>query len=455
MRSFVFNNINNALHLASICFAALLAIVPAFGFTQSGSTYTTNGSQSDVQAAVNAAPDNGSVTVVIPNGTYSWSGTLSITKALTLRGQSATGVTIRSTNATSFLISATSSANGHINIYWLNVIQTVDNSGDSNRGQLSIDRTEPSNYTVMVHDCTFDTTTFFAYAAWVGANGVIFWNDNFPATGAGPTNLTGISFTCGKYGYTSSWNTPDTWGTQDATGLANSYVEDCHFANGPSYAADCDDNSRVVWRYNTMQDAMVGSHGQDTGQYSVRQMEVYNNTFTMTGNNIQNNNNWVSFRGGSGVVFNNSMQDIPGKTGVQLNVYSINRIGSIPCQTGYPAARQTGQGWSNASNLAFGHPVVTADGTGAATEGVYVWGNTGTETSDPGYVALDQYAPGECGNGQLITNYLIQGRDYFVGVAKPNYTPYQHPHPLHTQFAVGNPTPTPTPTPTPLPTPTP
>ena len=48
----------------------------AWSYTVSGTTYTTNGTQADVQAACSAAPDNGTVTVVIPNGTYSWSGYL-------------------------------------------------------------------------------------------------------------------------------------------------------------------------------------------------------------------------------------------------------------------------------------------------------------------------------------------------------------------------------------------
>ena len=57
----------------------------AWSYTASGRTYTTNGRQADVQAACSAAPDNGTVTVVIPNGTYSWSGTLKITHSLILR----------------------------------------------------------------------------------------------------------------------------------------------------------------------------------------------------------------------------------------------------------------------------------------------------------------------------------------------------------------------------------
>jgi hypothetical protein len=420
----------------------------AWSFTVSGTTYTTTGSQSDVQAAVNAAPDNGTATVVIPNGTYSWAGTLTIAKALTLAGASSGGVTINNTNATSVMINATSSANGNLNIYWLNVTQTVNNGTGLNNGDLICDRTEPSPYTVLVHDCTFDTGSYFVFAVYVFANGVIFWNDNFPGTGGTSNCLTGIDFACDKYGWTSSWSTPDSFGTQDTTGLMNSYVENCTFANGSDSVVNCEDNARVVWRYNTMTDALFSSHGQDTGQYGVREMEVYNNTFTR-GSNSSGMNCWVSFNGGTGIVFNNSMVDIPDKTGVQLNVYAINRVDAIPCQTGYPAARQVGQGWSASSQATFGNPVVPQDGIGAVTEGVYVWGNTGTETTDPNYVGINQFTPDECGNGQLIGTYVQEGRDYFVGTARPGYTPYTYPHPLHTRYALsgggGNPTPTPTP----------
>lgn len=423
----------------------------------------TDGSQSDVQRAVDAAPDDSSTTIVIPEGTYTWSGSLSVKKALTLCGASATGVKINNALVNGFMIAATSSAKGNLNIYWLHVVQTVTSPSASYNGQLGCDRTEPSNYTVLVHDCTFDNVGNWGFPVIVKANGIIFWNDNFPGTGQ-PTgvyqSLNGIGFICEKYGVTSSWNTPDSFGTQDTTGLANTYVENCSFANGSSSACNCEDNARVVWRNNTMQDALFASHGQDTGASGVRQMEVYNNTFTL-GPNAGAMNAWVSLNGGTGIVFNNSMPVIPNKGAVQLNVLAINRRVAIPCQTGYPAARQVGQGWSASSNATFGNPVVPQDGTGAISNPVYVWDNTGSATTSPGYVSPNQYYPDECGNGQVIGNYVKEGRDYFVNKAKPGYTPYEYPHPLHAQYALGgggpgpSPTPNPTATPSPQPTPTP
>lgn len=435
----------------ALMFAARLA----WSFTVSGVTYTTDGSQADVQAACSAAPDDGTVTVLIPNGTYRWTGNVTVRRALTLAGASRDGVILQNANASSSMLAVVSSAKGNVNIYWLNVLQVVNNGGSSGTGQLACDRVEPSPYTVLVHDCTFDTAAYFSYAVWAWANGIIFWNDNFPATGAGPTCLTGISFTANKYGQTSSWNTPSTFGNADATGLMNSYVEDCSFTNGSSFACDFNDNARVVWRYNNMQDSMIGNHGQETSPYGARHYEIYNNTFKLTNNNPKNMNNWVVFRGGSAVFFNNVVPAIPQKTPIVLTILSINRRVAIPCQTAYPAARQTGQGWSESSQAPSGNPVVTANGLGSATEGVYIWDNTGSGATG---VGLSQFTPDECGNGQKIGDYLKEGRDYFVGRAKPGYTPFQYPHPLHTQYALGGggqPTPTPAPTPAPTATPAP
>jgi hypothetical protein len=433
----------------------------AWSYTVSGTTYTTNGSQADVQAACNAAPDNGSVTIVIPNGSYSWSGTLTISKAVTLAGQSPTGVSIANNNASGDMISATSTTNGHINIYWLNVVQVADNAAGAGYA-INVDRNDASRYTVMIHDCNFNSGSIFAYMVHCLANGIILWNDTFIGS-HGANGLGGISFVCDKYGYTSSWNTPDTYGRADLTGLANSYVENCTFYDAPTACSNWDDNSRVVTRYCTISNASLTSHGQETSIYGVREWEVYNNAFVYStsgtgpsGNAYPlNMNNWTLVRGGAGVWYNNAMEDIPGKTGVSLTVFSINRIDSILPQIAYPAARQTGQGWSSASTLTYGNPVIPQDGTGATTEGVYIWGNSGTEVSDPNYVALDQYSPDEVGNGQLIQNYLVQNRDYFVNVPKPGYAAYTYPHPLHTAYAVNSSGPTPTPVPTPIRVPTP
>jgi len=450
---------------------AMLWAATTWSYTVSGNTYKTNGSQADVQAACAAAPDDGAAIITIPAGTYDWSGTLTINKALTLAGASATGVNIRNDNSSGAMISATSSAHGHVNIYWLHIVQVANNSSGAGFA-LECDRTEPSAYTVLVHDCSFRCGAIFTYMVKCLANGIIFWNDAFAGDGPNdPNALGGITFVCDKYGYTSSWNTPDTYGTRDTTGLANSYVEDCRFYDAPQATSNFDDNSRVVWRYSTMRNCSLNSHGQETSVYGAREWEVYSNTFIYSssgtgpsGNTYpMNMNYWFFVRGGSGVVFNNKMEDIPwNKTGIMLNVFSITRgmndgAGGVFCPLAYPAPRQVGWGWNSGGSAEFGVGDDTqanrlvgdsspglfgADGIGAVLDPVHIWGNSGTETTDPHYVGTQTYEPDNCGHGNLIATYLKEGRDYYVNVAKPNWSPYTYPHPLHAKFAVGSTLPT-------------
>lgn len=426
--------------------------------------YMTNGSQSDVQAAIDAAPDNGTATITIPNGTFTWTGTLNVNKAVTLAGASASGVTIQNGNATNNMINVTSSANGHVNIYWLKVVQVANNNASATYFALSCDRTSGSNYTVLVHDCTFSCGSIFNYVVRINDNGIIFWNDTFIGTSQSVNPMGGIQFACRKYGYTSSWNTPSTWGAQDTSGLANTYIEDCTFSDAPGGTTDFDANSRVVLRHTLIANATVGSHGQETDPYGARQWEIYNCTFRRdasgsgpSGNPYPlNMNTWFLSRGGAGVIFNNQIDIIPNKGELSFAVFAVTRGADGICQTGYPAARQVGQGWSATSNAAFGNPVVSNDGTGAATEGIYIWGNTGSGPSDPKFIGLwqDDSAHNKCSAPLDISPYVQSGRDYFTS-AKPGYTPYVYPHPLHVAYALGGPGPTPTPTPTPQPTPTP
>src|ERR1700751_955428 len=218
------------------------------------------------------------------------------------------------------MIDATSSAKGNINIYWITFEQIADNRFGAGY-MLALDRTEPGNYTVLVHDCTFNANSVGSYVATVSANGIIFWNDTFLPGG-------GIQFYCDKYGPTSSWNTPDSYGMEDSTGLMNSYVENCKF--GPiEYLLDIDDNARVVFRDNTVQDGEIGSHGQESSPYGCREFEIYNNTFKATSGDPYNNQCWFMDRGGAGLIWGNAMDDISagggyggGKSSILFCVFS-------------------------------------------------------------------------------------------------------------------------------------
>lgn len=451
-----------------LVFCLLLAgALCASAFVKKGSTgrsIQTNGSQSDVQAAIDAAPDNGTATVIIPPGTYDWGGVLNIKKAVSLAGNGE--VVIRNQLTNGNMIQAESKKTGNIQIYNLSFKQISDNG--AGRGFLMMLSRDPaSTNTVIVHDCTFDQNAIYAWTILCNQNGFLFYNDSFK--GSGRNGLGGMSLIWGMQNY-ELYNTPSTMGTADTTGLNNTYIEDCQFALGAG--GNMDANSRSVWRHNTFQDAAVGSHGQETSQNGVRHWEFYGNTFLMTKDNPINLNAWVQIRGGTGVFTGNYLDEIPwGKSQFQLNVFSITRgandgHGGTFCPVEYPAPRQTGWGWANNNanwGRVEGNPTLLEgsqspgyflpDGKGAILEPVYAWDDSGPGSKSPLYVDKQTYQPDDCGNAQTIETYLQKGRDYYVNSgAKPNWTPYPYPHPLR---GGGQPSPTPSPTAQPTPTPQP
>ena len=452
---------------ALLAFALIYSGQSAWSYSVSGTTYTTTGSSSDVQAAVNAAPSGG--TIVFSPGTYSWSNTtpVLVNKSVTL---TATPGTVQIQNqlgaGSGFMMQLTSGTDGHIRVNGINFLQVGNNISSSSSCCLGIDRTDNNGpgspgtqYTVIFTNCKFDSGTVFNYMGFSSANGIIFSGCTF-TNQMSSLGLTGISFTCAKYGPTKTWNTPDTMGLgPDSTGLNVgdtaagwdgvaglncTYVENCTISNGTSGSFNGDDNSRVVIRHCIINDSQIFSHGQDTSQYGNRHYEIYNNTYHYVSATV-NDQCWASFRGAVALVANNVMDAIPGKTAVILECQQINRsAGPGGCQTAYPANRQCGIGWSAKSTATYGHPVVTSDGQGQVSDPCYIWGNTGSGASGTSYAGLSQFTPDECGNGLQVGQFIQLGRDYFVGTARPGWVPYTYPHPLVAAGApAGNPAGTP------------
>ena len=129
----------------------------------------------------------------------------------------------------------------------------------------------------------------------------------------------------GWYG-DNSWAQADTFGSESAVYMENNtYV---YTANGPfpTGCFDAGEGGRLVFRFNTGC-PFVGTHGLDSsGRYrSVRQWEVYNNSFTAQPNSNNNMYTGVFMRGGTGYVFSNIFTDTglstPYITLIQLNSY--------------------------------------------------------------------------------------------------------------------------------------
>jgi hypothetical protein len=276
------------------------------------------------------------------------------------------------------------------------------------------------------------------------AGGVIFANNTFTG-GQNDFLLTVKDLT-----NTSSWTTADSFGTRDTSGTQNIYIETNTFNGGSNGILDCDDNCRVVMRYNTFIDSGgFNSHGEDSSPYGMREFEIYNNSFTFpdqtcAGGNgsLSNINQYIWLRGGTGVIFGNIMAPLYSscwgdKPEIRLSIRGAedDRPQGTCSQVTYPVPHQLGRNNNGASDF---------------TDPIYIWGNTGTP--DPAGFAIEVTGGWGWGNpcglnwntffqwsrdGQnaslVLPAALGSGGGSVEGVGgtpKPAYTPFAYPHPL-------------------------
>ena len=204
----------------------------------------TSCNTSDVQAAINSASDGD--TVVIPNGSCTWSTHISTAKQITIQGASVGGVTITDadTNAGDSLLYLTIGGNFHTTIASINFLPCT--------GMGHYITLTGKGLVPLMHDMSFNLPNFQLANAvvWFVTGGVI-WNSTFIST----QNLAGA---CGtQVGSDSgslqvksnlSWDAPSTMGVLDTTGTNNLYIEDSVFSN-VGQIPDIDDNGRVVIRH--------------------------------------------------------------------------------------------------------------------------------------------------------------------------------------------------------------
>lgn len=255
---------------------------------------------------------------------------------------------------------------------------------------------------------------------------------------------------------TEVWAGPSTMGTSDTDGKHNIYVEDSDF-HGAISTTDSDTNSKLVWRKNVNDHAGLNSHGYDTGIRGARHWEVYNNQFLFA--NVGNDSlpliNHMLFRGGTGAITGNYIEDITSqpwgnKQELQFGVWNLGRwsfpqncIGSPPicaydaddgCVPHYPSPNQFGFGYVTGTGVD-GQVVQFRDGIYVGdTEPAYIWANTGFTpvidiTTDGQACTLNKWGhvPDD------PNDYIQVGRDYKLQ-PKPGYVKFTYPHPLRQSF---------------------
>ena len=410
-------------------------------------------SATDVQTAINTA--TAGQTVNIPAGNCNWgSVVVNLAKAITLNG-AGQNTTIITLGTTSGLFNITKQTNGVTRIQNL---QFVESGNKAVPKAVVVNGPWPTGQPVIFYNVTL-TLNNSDFVTLHSPGGLIFSHLTFNAGEWSDTLVQSKDFsTTGIL----SWTTADSMGTHDTTGFMNTYIEDSVF-NGGTWT-DCDDACRIVVRHNTGNNSSgFNSHGLDTSNLGLRHYEIYNNSFLYphatscsgTQTSIDNINQYIWLRGGTGVIYNNNTDSLKStcwgdKPEVRMSIRDAEDVrksvlgSTLACsQVTYPAPHQLGQN-NNGS--------IQTLGVGDFTDPIHFWGNTSNNGVDSsGTWNIEAVASWGWGNpcGFNWNTYFQWGRDAVNttlgsptlsssggsvdaqgGSAKPGYTAYAYPHPL-------------------------
>ena len=202
---------------------------------------------------------------------------------------------------------------------------------------------------------------------------------------------------------------------------------------------DGKEGMRVVIRYNTIWNAGMAAHGCDSSSAGTRAYEIYENDFHHEAGFRQKT---FSLRGGTGVIYNNSLEtwiDKGTRGLVQAQEFRASHIEHSwrcrwdltdssgasnttwcddPAGEGYPCLDQIGRGRGSSTRCGVGAGV----SNNQISDPLYVWDNT-CQTQGAGVchpVAVEVTAPAA---------YIQEDRDYILS-AKPGYSAFVYPHSL-------------------------
>jgi hypothetical protein len=357
--------------------------VSTHAYTVSGNVYSTNGSQSDTQAAIDAAKDHD--LIQLPAGSFTWSSGVSVKIGVAIRGNGISSTTLTNPGTAYSLFSVTCDQ----------VVRTRI-SEIAFKGQYAIDLTGSySTKEFRIHDCSFNCGTTQGILLQFSGNapGLV---DHCTFTGGSASEMI-HNLGLGADNGAAAWLDNVSPGSPSAL-----YIENCTFSKDPlqdayfwgTSAIQSYYGARTVVRHSVFNACQIDQHG-NVGLVGARWFEIYNNTFNTPAG--MNQSNYMALRGGSGVVFNNVNTGSNLGSGV-IELYDENG-GSSPLYLG----RGIDQDYSP----------------------VYLWNNTAGMPVVSG------------------SSNVILGRDFFVSTSQPTsmtsresknnapvsgYTPSAYPH---------------------------
>jgi hypothetical protein len=264
-------------------------ILAGFLAPRCGATvYQSDGSAASVQGIQNAVLDGDTITV--PAGTFTWSGRVNITKAITLKGAGVGTTIIKDNVQNGSLIGITLIAN---KVTRLTGIEFQDGgrvvTADAPGGILRVVGSNINGSSFRMDHCKWNDLN--GYPVFDTVLGVIDHNSFVKIRRHLTIYIYGSTWNGRPYG-DGSWAAPTNFGSTDFLFFENNY-----FINtGTTYMEFMTDalaGARFVVRYNVVHNCYVTDHGTESGGRirGSRAMEVYNNTYTGT--------NLANFVGGS------------------------------------------------------------------------------------------------------------------------------------------------------------
>jgi hypothetical protein len=274
-------------------------------------------------------------TLVIPEGTVTWTQTLNVTKAITIKG-AGIGKTILLDNIDRATGDAALPSNGReAVIFWaspndgacrLTGIE-IRHGGRTTQYFGGAVQLSGTTNKFRVDNCFFNNLNNRAIQVWAAAWGVID-HCRFDTEVFGRQAISFFMYS--QYGGSNgvgAWSNPVGWGTNEAM-----FVEDCQFNAGAnsSGATDGYSGAKFVFRYNIVRNSHVGNHGTESTAHhrGTRLMEVYNNRFIRT--EPAQKHAAIDFRSGTGQVHNNTFEGNYGyiiKLGNYRNFLAFNPWG--------------------------------------------------------------------------------------------------------------------------------
>jgi PKD repeat protein len=377
----------------------------------------------DVSVAVSAAGYGD--TVVVPAGNATWTGTITLTKGISIIGAGKGSTNITCNQNYTFRFSPDSTTRVRQDLFRISGFTFKGSSGYCTIGLTESNSETIPNRKIRIDHCRFEKTA--GYPVYVDGN---FWgvvdSCEFPAA----------CFFMLEGNQNNSWRTfyPAQFGTAD-----NLYFEDNVFSgHAPDgiggFAIESGQGGRWCFRYNTstcdyMPNPMFDQHGfqsYSTGVYGLMLCEIYENQFSGLTNGVAR---WEYCRGGKLLMFNNVGQSSTGSPNITFHDARSEPTPNDP----YIYTPYDCYVWNNLWN---GKRVNATEGTdyyGTIQEDATFWNQKDNFDGSSGLgVGPFSSRPTSCtkeGVGWWATDEMKLYR-WHNGAWEIFYTPYTYPHPL-------------------------